>query len=146
MKVVKYVVRDLIRLFLPSDIYIKFRFLLTHGYACDLITPRTWNEKIQFRKLNQNPNKLSKYVDKYTVRDFVSNSIGEQYLIPLLGVYNYITPRDFDDLPNEFVIKSSHGGGGEHVKIIRDKSKKIIEDTHVFDKKIIEDTHVFDRL
>lgn len=121
-KSLKNVLRDTIRFLLPVEYYIKLRFFLTHGYFCDLRNPKSWNEKIQYRKLNCDPNEFSSLVDKYTVRNFVSKSIGDNYLIPILKVLPSITPSDFDDLPNSFVIKTSNGGGGENVLIVEDKS------------------------
>lgn len=122
VKKVKNLVRDFLRLTLGKRLYIKVRFILTHGYWPNLRHPRTWNEKIQYRKLNDSPFKFSRYVDKYTVRSEISREIGEEYLIPLIGVYEKIEPSHFNDLPNSFVIKTSNGGGGENVLIIEDKS------------------------
>lgn len=121
-KRIKNAIRDVIRAILPKKIYIKIRFLLTHGYLCNLKIPKTWNEKIQYRKLNTSPTRFSSYVDKLAVRKYVIKTIGEEYLIPLIGQYRAITASDIEGLPNAFAIKTSNGGGGENVKIIRDKN------------------------
>ncbi|WP_246850657.1 ATP-grasp fold amidoligase family protein [Vibrio crassostreae] len=123
-KFLKYLVRDWLRLVLGRVNYVKLRFVLTHGYRCDLENPKTWNEKIQYRKLNTPPEKFSKFVDKFEVRKYVSDKIGIGYLIPLIAKFKIISPSDFDDLPNQFVIKTSNGGGGENVKIVYDKNNE----------------------
>lgn len=97
---------------------------MVHGYKLNLDNPQTWNEKIQYRKFNCNPVYLSKFVDKLTVRKYVEETIGEEYLIPLLGYYEKITPEDIEKLPNSFVVKTSNGGGGENVKVIWNKRKE----------------------
>lgn len=91
-KDIKYFIRDSIRKVLSPKLYIKLRFYLTHRYFCNLNVPKTWNEKIQYRKLNSDPSDYSKYVDKYTVRQYVSTTIGSEYLIPLIGKFRKITP------------------------------------------------------
>ncbi|MEZ8126001.1 ATP-grasp fold amidoligase family protein [Vibrio splendidus] len=126
-KNIKNAIRDFSRKILGKKIYIKLRFLITHRYLCNLDSPITWNEKIQVRKLESEPEKYSKYVDKYTVRQYVSDTIGSSHLIPLLGKYRVLKVSDFDSLPNQFVLKTSNGGGGENVRIIRDKSKVDLE-------------------
>ena len=127
-RILKNIIRDSLRFILPKLWYIKIRFYLTHGYKLNLDNPKTWNEKIQYRKLNCDNEYLSKFVDKLTVREYVKEIIGEEYLIPLLEYYEKITPEDLEKLPNAFVIKTSNGGGGENVKVINDKSKEDFND------------------
>lgn len=122
-RTVKNVLRNSIRFLLSKETYIKARFLYTHGYVCDLEKPKSWNEKIQSRKLNCDAVHLSKFVDKYEVRQYVNDTIGTEYLIPLLKIKSSISPSDFSDLPNEFVMKTTNGGGGENVVVVRDKTK-----------------------
>ncbi|MEN0679043.1 ATP-grasp fold amidoligase family protein [Plesiomonas shigelloides] len=86
-------------------------------------TPKTFSEKIIYRKLNTNPKKISPYVDKFKVRAFIEETLGPEHLIPLLKKTTHLTPTDFTTLPSSFVIKTTHGGGGEHVLIVKDKSK-----------------------
>lgn len=119
----KYLTRDILRFILGKKGYTYFRFIITHGYFPSLNNPRSFSEKIIFRKFNVEPKSLSRFVDKYTVREFVKEKIGGEYLIPLLKVKSSISPRDFDDLPSSFVLKTSNGGGGENVLIVEDKSK-----------------------
>lgn len=91
------------------------------GKKLNLNTPQTFNEKMQWLKIfNATPIK-TKLADKYLVRDWVKEKIGEKYLIPLLGVYDKFEDIDFDKLPNQFVIKCNHGSGWNI--IVKDKSK-----------------------
>jgi hypothetical protein len=61
-------------------------------------------------------------VDKYAVKGVVASLIGDEYIIPTLGVWNTFDDIDFDQLPNQFVLKTTHGGGGNGIVICRDKS------------------------
>jgi hypothetical protein len=127
-KKIKYFTRDIMRLFLGKKGYTYIRFILTHGYFPALNNPRSFSEKLIHRKFNTEPHLLSKFVDKYTVREFVKKIIGAEYLIPLIKVKLSITPEDFDDLPASFVLKTSNGGGGENVLLVEDKSKLNLND------------------
>lgn len=75
----------------------------------DLDNPRTYNEKIQWSKLYDSTPIKTKLADKYLVREWVKKKIGEQYLIPLLGVYDCFDQIDFGKLPEKFVLKCNHG-------------------------------------
>ncbi len=96
---------------------------MVHKYYPDFIYPDTFSEKIFARKLDKESLKFSCYVDKYTVREYVKETIGEEYLIPLISKTTHVTPDFFHNAPNKFVIKTSNGGGGENVKVVLDKSK-----------------------
>lgn len=105
--------------------FIEYRFLSEMGYKLNLKSPQTFNEKLQWLKLyNRNP-EYTKMVDKYEVREYIKEKIGEEYLIPLIGVYDKFDDIDFDKLPNQFVIKCNHDSGG--LVICKDKSKLDIE-------------------
>ena len=73
--------------------------------------PMSYGEKIQYIKLYGDLENLSNYVDKYEVRNYIREKIGEQYLINLIGVYNNENEIDFENLPNQFVLKCTHGAG-----------------------------------
>ena len=83
--------------------------------------PKTFNEKIQWLKLYDTTPIKTYLSDKYLVRKWVKDKIGEEYLIPLLGVYNKFEDIDFENLPSKFVIKCNHGSG--YNIIVKDKSK-----------------------
>lgn len=87
----------------------------------NLSNPQTFNEKIQWIKLFDATPIKTRLADKYLVRDWVKEKIGEKYLIPLLGVYDKFEEIDFDKLPEKFVIKCNHGCA--YNIIVKNKSK-----------------------
>lgn len=91
--------------------YLKRFFKAQMGIELDLKSPETFNEKIQWLKIfNRNP-AYTRMVDKYKVRQYISEKIGNQYLIPLLGVWSSPEEIDFDLLPDKFVLKCNHNSG-----------------------------------
>ena len=106
---------------LSDKLYLKIIFKLRLGYSLDLKNPQTFNEKLQWLKLYDRNPKYIQMVDKYEVRKYISENIGEEYLIPLIGVYNRFEEINFEELPNQFVIKCTHDSGG--VVICKNKSK-----------------------
>ena len=91
------------------------------GEYLNIENPRTFNEKIQWLKLYDSTPIKTKLADKYLVREWVKEKIGEKYLIPLLGVYDRFDDINFDQLPNQFVIKCNHGSG--YNIVVQDKSQ-----------------------
>jgi hypothetical protein len=79
------------------------------GYTGDFDHPKSFEEKIQFRKLYGNHAFYASMADKFLVRDYVATKVGSQHLIPLLGAYDHIQPSDFDPLPQQFIVKANHG-------------------------------------
>lgn len=103
------------------------------GRDLNLDCPKTINEKIQWLKIYDSTPIKTRLTDKYLVRDWVAEKIGEKYLIPLLGVYDSFDEIDFDKLPKQFVIKTNHGSSWN--KIVLDKDKIDIQDLkESFDK------------
>ncbi len=97
--------------FCDDETIIKKMFRLKMGYDLDLSNPKTFNEKLQWLKLYDRRPEYTVYVDKYKVRAFIASKIGEQYLIPLIGVYESAEDIDFSKLPNRFVLKCNHNSG-----------------------------------
>ncbi len=91
------------------------------GFKLDLEKPMSYNEKIQWIKLHGITPIMVKLTDKYEVRRWVKNKIGEEYLIPLLGVWNNFEEIKIDMLPNEFALKCTHGCAWN--EIVKDKKK-----------------------
>ena len=87
----------------------------------DLDHPKTFSEKTQWLKLHDHLEDKYMLVDKYLVRDWVKEKIGEEYLIPLLGVWDHFDDIDFDALPDKFALKTNHGSSWNY--IVPDKSK-----------------------
>lgn len=100
---------------------IRFWYFYTFGKKLDLKNPKTFNEKLQWLKLNDRKSFYTDMVDKYKAKQYVANIIGEEYIIPTLGVWDSFEDIDFDALPEKFVLKCTHDSGG--LVICRDKSK-----------------------
>ncbi len=101
--------------------YLELFFELKMKNKLNLNNPKTFNEKLQYMKLyNKNP-KYTELVDKYKVKEYVSEIIGKEHIIPTLGLYNSFEEIDFKKLPNQFVLKCTHDSGG--VYICKDKDK-----------------------
>ena len=105
--------------------YLKIRYYATFKKNLNLQNPQTFNEKLQWLKLNDRKDIYTKMVDKYEAKSYVSKIIGNKYIIPTLGIYNNFDEIDFNKLPNQFVIKCTHDSGG--LVIVTDKSKLDIE-------------------
>jgi len=110
------------RNYIMSDkTYILKRFKRVMGYNLDLNNPKTLNEKIQWLKLNHNTTLHTQCADKYAVRNYVKNKIGENYLVPLYYSTensNEIQPEILPEFP--FIIKTNHDSSGGI--IVKDKS------------------------
>jgi hypothetical protein len=91
------------------------------GEKLNLKHPRTYNEKVQWLKLYDTTPLKTTLSDKYSVRQWIAGQIGEKYLIPLLGVWDNFEEINFDMLPNQFVLKASHGCGW--LIIVKNKNK-----------------------
>ena len=87
------------------------RFRKAHGYYPDLFEPRSLSEKVQWIKLHCDLSPLVPYVDKFEVRQFVRRRIGEDYLVPLIGLYDRFDAIDVARLPSAFAMKATHGCG-----------------------------------
>jgi hypothetical protein len=97
------------------------RFRRRVGYVGNFEQPRSYLEKIQYRKLYGNHEFYAMVADKYLVREYVAQRVGSQYLIPLLGVHDRLTPEVFDTLPDQFIIKANHGCKWQ--RIVEDKKE-----------------------
>ena len=102
------------------------KFQLVLGRTLDLKHPTTFNEKLQWLKLYDRKPEYKMMVDKYAVRDYIKEKLGEEYLIPLIGVWENPDEIDFGVLPEQFVLKCNHNSG-LGMCICRDKSKLDID-------------------
>jgi len=99
--------RDMLK-FLPDSIYLKSVYREMMGRKLDLNNPQTFNEKLQWLKIYDRNSRYTNLADKYEVRNYIKETVGEEYLVPLLGVYNSFDEIDFSLLSNEFVLKCIH--------------------------------------
>lgn len=106
---------------LKDKTYLKLQYKNRMGKELSLEKPQTFNEKLQWLKLYDRNPEYTKMVDKYEVKKYVANIIGEEYVIPTLGVYDKFEDINFETLPNQFVIKCTHDSGG--LVICKDKMK-----------------------
>ena len=113
------IARKLVK-FLPDDLYIKMIFHSRVGYYPNLNNPRTYNEKLQWLKLNYKRDDYAMMVDKVTAKEYVASIIGEKYIIKTLGVWDNVNDIDWDSLPNQFVIKVTSDSGG--IVVCKDKT------------------------
>lgn len=118
---------------IPDRIYLKLLYKAHTGKKLNLINPKSFNEKLQWLKLYDRNPEYEKIVDKYSVRNYISQQIGEEYLIPLLGVWDSFDDIDFSSLPNRFVLKCTHDSGS--VVLCNDKNTFNVESAR---KKITE--------
>lgn len=105
--------------FIPSKTYLKIVFRIKTGKKLNLKKPETFNEKLQWIKLYGVKPEYTQMVDKYEVRNHIKKELGEEFLFPLLGVWESFDEIDFDKLPERFVLKCTHDSGS--VKVIDDK-------------------------
>lgn len=106
----------------PTKLYLKLLFKLKMGYKLDLNDPQTFNEKLQWLKLYANKSEYTNMVDKALAKEYVRPLIGAKYVVPTIGVWGKPEDIDFEKLPNQFVLKTTDGGGSEGVIICKDKS------------------------
>ena len=105
----------------PDKLYLTLLFRFKMGYWIDWKKPKTFSEKLQWLKMYDRKPEYTTMVDKYTVKEYVTNIIGEEYIIPTLGIWNKFEEIDFSKLPNQFVLKCTHDSGG--IVICKDKNK-----------------------
>ena len=104
---------------MSDEKYIKLKFYASLGRKLNLDNPKTFNEKLQWLKLYDRKPEYTIMVDKYEAKKYVADIIGEEYIIPTLGVWDSFDEIDFDKLPEKFVLKCTHDSGG--LVICRDK-------------------------
>ncbi|MBO7303958.1 MAG: glycosyl transferase [Clostridia bacterium] len=106
---------------LSDKSYIKLVWFRKFHKFPNLKNPQTFNEKLQWLKLYDRKPIYSTMVDKYDAKKYVADIIGEEHIVPTLGVWDKFDDINFDELPNEFVLKCTHDSGG--LVICRDKTK-----------------------
>lgn len=111
--------------FIPDRLFLEFTYRIKMGKKLRLNPPVTFNEKLQWLKLYNRQPKYTMMVDKYEVKKWVEEQVGQRYIIPTLGLWENFDDINFETLPNQFVLKCTHDSGG--VIICRDKKGFDIE-------------------
>lgn len=116
LKKIKYAMR-----IIPDRAYIQMYYFAHFKKFCNLKNPKTYNEKLNWLKLHDKNPIYTRIVDKFEAKEYVKNIIGDQYIIPTLGVWDNFDDIDFDELPQQFVLKCTHDSEG--LVIVKDKDK-----------------------
>lgn len=121
---------------LPDAIYLKLMYWANSGKKLNLKKPVAFTEKMQWLKLHDRQEKYIDYVDKIRVKEYVGRKIGQQFVLPTLGVWDSFDQIDFDSLPDRFVLKCNHDSGS----IVKCKGKATFDFTEA-EKKITRRLH-----
>lgn len=110
--------------FIKNDaLYLKILYFFEmRGKKLHLKNPKSFNEKLQWLKIYDYKPEYSTLVDKLAVKSYVESCIGNKHIIPTLAVWDSVEEIDWDSLPNQFVLKTTHGGGGCGVIVCTDKT------------------------
>ncbi len=92
------------------------------GYYLDIDHPKTFNQKLQWLKVNYTDTRMERCVDKAEFKAYIQEQLGDGYTVPLYGVWDNENHIDFDALPNSFVLKSTIQSDGRHIIVVKDKS------------------------
>lgn len=114
--------------FISDELCLKILYHYYFDEKLDLNNPITYNQKLQWLKLNDRKDIYTTMVDKEAVKKYVANIIGEEFIIPTLGVWDNFDEINFRLLPNQFVLKCTHDSGS--IVICRDKDKFDKEKAH----------------
>lgn len=104
---------------MSDEEYLRKAYRVKMDRSLNLEVPKAYSEKLQWLKLYDRRPEYIKMVDKYEVKEYVAGIIGDEYVIPLLGVWDDAEKIDFDTLPNQFVLKCTHNSGG--IIVCKDK-------------------------
>lgn len=122
-----------------DKVYIKIKYRLLFGKGINLETPLTFNEKLNWLKLNDHNPLYKRLADKYEVKEYVSNIIGKEYVVPTYGIWDSFEDINFETLPNQFVLKATHNSGG--VTVCKDKKSINIRDVEKLFRKVMSDDY-----
>lgn len=115
---------------MDDEEYVKRMFKLNMGYELDLENPKTFNEKLQWLKLYNHKEEYPIMVDKYLSKEYVAKRIGDKYIAKLLGIWNSVDEIDWESLPSQFVLKTTHDCGG--VVVCKDRNTLNIDKSKAF--------------
>lgn len=121
---------------ISDEKFLTQRYRAEMGRELNLENPITYTEKLQWLKAYDHRPEYTTMVDKYAVKKYVSDKIGEKYVIPLIGVWDRVEDIDFSTLPNRFVLKASHDSGD--LVVCKDKSQLDIPKIKKSFKKLLK--------
>lgn len=119
----------------PDNVMLSLQYRIKLGRKLRLMNSERWTEKLQVYKIYYRNPILHQCVDKYEVRKYVEAKGCADNLVRLYGVWNHATDIDFDKLPSAFVLKTTNGGGGLDVELVRDKNNHNLAQTVNFIEK-----------
>lgn len=125
LRVLTYQVWDKYFYGVPDSLFLKVKFRLLMGHRLNLKDPKTFNEKLQWLKLNDIHPEYTQMVDKVEAKKYVASQVGSKYIIPTLGVWDSVDEIDWTSLPKQFVVKATNDSGG--IVVCKDKSTLDIE-------------------
>lgn len=106
---------------LPDKLYLSLLYQVRTGQKINWKNPKSFNEKLNWLKLYDRRPEYVKMADKYEVREYIKEKLGEEYLIPIYGVWDKVEEIDFSKLPGQFVLKCTHDSAS--VIVCKDKQK-----------------------
>lgn len=124
-RVIKIILLHRVSFLYSDEKFLRKLFKLEMGYDLNLDTPHTFNQKLNWLKLNNHQPQYTIMADKYRVKKFVSEAIGEEYVVHCYGAWERYEDIDFDKLPNQFVLKTNHDSSGATLC----KDKRVIDHT-----------------
>lgn len=113
-KIFNYLVQNIpfIKMNLSDEKYLKVVYRGIVGKKLNLDNPKSFSEKLQWLKLYDRRPEYTMMVDKYEVKKYVADKIGEEHVIPTYGVWDSFDEINFDELPDQFILKATHNSGG----------------------------------
>lgn len=104
---------------MDSERFLKRMYRINMERELNFRDPHMYTEKLQWLKLYDHRPEYTRMVDKYAVKEYIAEKIGDEYVIPLLGVWDRVEDIDFEKLPDRFVLKTTHDSGG--IVVCKDK-------------------------
>lgn len=127
-----------------DNMYVKWHYYFRMHKFPNLKCPKTYNEKLQWLKLNDIHPEYTQMVDKYEVKEYIRKKIGEEHVIPTLGVWDTFDEIDFNSLPNQFVLKTTHDSAS--VAVVKDKSMMDVKRMRkMFNKRLRKNFYFYHR-
>lgn len=137
LRALKYALSHYVPWIIKDDeLYLKTCYFFATRRILHLENPQTFTEKLQWLKLHDRNPLYTQLVDKYEVKRYITDLLGEEYVIPTYGIWERFDDINFDDLPEQFVLKCTHDSGG----LVICKAKALL-DMATARKKITKSLH-----